>query len=222
MTDLPTMLLNALKAHDGNRARSKQKKIGPSGAGSCKRYLWHILKDTPKTAETDNLPAIMGTYIHAGISEAIKREDPFGDNFLIEQQFSTERITGNIDLFIKDQGLVVDWKTIKTNGLRYFPNEKHRYQIHIYGYILEENGYKVNEVALVAICRDGGADKVKEFREPYSREIAELGLAWIEEVENIVNNDLPAPEPTEKLSWCSNYCQFYDPSGEIGCPGTMK
>lgn len=222
MTDITTMLLGALKAHDGDRARSKQKKIGPSGAGSCKRYLWHILKDTPKTAETDNLPAIMGTYIHAGISEAIKREDPFGDNFLIEQQFSTDRITGNIDLFIKDQGLVVDWKTIKTNSLRYFPNDKQRYQIHIYGYILEENGYKVNDVALVAICRDGGSDKVKEFREPYSREIAEIGLKWIEEVEQIVANDLPAPEPTERLTWCANYCSYYDPSGVIGCPSTTK
>ncbi len=216
------LLLGALKAHDGNRARSKQVQIGPSGAGSCKRYLWHTLKQTPKTAETDNLAAIMGTYIHKGISEAIKREDPFGDNFLIEQQFSTPRITGNIDLFIKDQGLVIDWKTIKTNGLRYFPNEKQRYQVHIYGYILEENGYTVNDVALVAICRDGGSDKVKEFREPYSREIAELGLAWIEDVQNIVANDLPAPQPTEKLSWCSNYCSYYDPSGEIGCPSSGR
>ena len=164
----------------------------------------------------------MGTYIHKGISEAIKREDPFGDNFLIEQQFSTDRITGNIDLFIKDQGLVVDWKTTKSSALRYFPNDKYRYQVHIYGYILEENGYKVNEVALVAICRDGGSDKVREFREPYSREIAEAGLAWIESVKSIVENNQPAPEPTERLSWCSNYCSYYDPSGEVGCPSTGK
>jgi hypothetical protein len=216
------MLVGALTAHDGSRDRSKQKRIGPSGAGSCKRYLWHTLQGTPKLNETDMLAAIMGTYIHKGISEAIKREDPFGDNFLIEQQFSTDRITGNIDLFIKDRGLVIDWKTIKVNGLRYFPSLKQRYQIHIYGYILEYNGFTVNEVALVAICRDGGSDKIKEFREPYSREIAEQGLAWIEEVEKIVAEGLPAPEPTEKLSWCSNYCAFYDPSGEIGCPSTNK
>lgn len=222
MSEITELLLRSLKAQDSDRPRSKQKKIGPSGAGSCKRYLWHTLKDTPKTLETDNLPAIMGTYIHTGISEAIKREDPFGDNFLIEQQFSTDRITGNIDLFIKDQGLVIDWKTIKANGLRYFPNEKQRYQIHIYGYILQENGYTVNDVALVAICRDAGSDKVTEFREPYSRDIAEMGLQWIESVQHIVENNLPAPEPTEKLSWCANYCSYYDPTGVIGCPSTTK
>lgn len=220
--EIQKMLVSALHAYDGTRDRSKQRSIGPSGAGSCKRYLWHILKDTPILNETDKLAAIMGTYIHKGISEAIKREDPFGDNFLIEQQFKTDRITGNIDLFIKDQGLVVDWKTTKVKSLRYFPSMSQRFQVHIYGWILEENGYTVNDVALVAICRDGGSSSIKEFREPYSKEIAEQGLAWIDDVKNIVANDLPAPEPTEKLSWCSNYCSYYDPSGEIGCPSTSK
>jgi hypothetical protein len=39
---------------------------------------------TEKVNETEKLAAILGTFIHAGMEESIKRNDPFGDNYLIE------------------------------------------------------------------------------------------------------------------------------------------
>jgi len=222
--DIKEMLANAITAHDGQRDRSKQVKIGPSAVGGCRRRIYHTLKQTQTTNDTQGyaLPAIMGTYIHAGIAEAIKREDPFGDNFLIEQQFDTEKITGNIDLFIKDIGLVVDWKTTKVKSMRYSPSSAQLFQVHLYGWILEQNGHKVNEVALCYIPRDGDIADIKVHREAYREEVALEGLKWLDEIETIVDTSGTPPKPEEKVFFCSRYCNYYDPSGVIGCPSTNK
>lgn len=222
--DIKEMLASAVTAHDGQRDRSKQVKIGPSAVGGCRRRVYHNIMRTPTTNDTKAyaLPAIMGTYIHAGIAEAIKREDPFGDNFLIEQQFETEKITGNIDLFIKDIGLVVDWKTTKVKSMRYSPSTAQLFQVHLYGWILEQNGYKVNEVALCYIPRDGDIGDIKVHREPYNEAVALQGLNWLDEIEQIVNTGSEPPKPEEKVFFCARYCSYYDPTGEIGCPSTNK
>jgi hypothetical protein len=224
VVDIKEMLAKAVTAHDGQRNRSKQVKIGPSAIGGCRRRVYHNIMRTPTTNDTsmNSLPAIMGTYIHAGIAEAITREDPFGDNFLIEQQFETEKITGNIDLFIKDIGLVIDWKTTKVKSMRYSPSKSNIYQVQVYGWILEQNGHKVNEVALVYIPRDGDIADIRVHREAYSEEIALEGLKWLDEIYNIVDAKAQPPAPEEKVFFCSRYCSYYDPTGEIGCPSTTK
>ena len=84
MADISKMLSRSLTGWDNNRARSKQVEVGPSSLGGCKRQTWHTLKQTPTVNfDTESLAAILGTFIHAGVSDAIKREDPFGDNLLI-------------------------------------------------------------------------------------------------------------------------------------------
>jgi hypothetical protein len=224
VVDIKEMFAKAVTAYDGQRDRSKQVKIGPSAIGGCRRRVYHNIMRTPTTNDTSPyaLPAIMGTYIHAGIAEAITREDPFGDNFLIEQQFETEKITGNIDLFIKDIGLVIDWKTTKVKSMRYSPSKSNIYQVHVYGWILEQNGHKVNEVALVYIPRDGDLGDVRVHREAYSEEIALEGLKWLDEIYEIVDASGQPPAPEEKVFFCSRYCSYYDASGEIGCPSSTK
>jgi len=221
--DIKEMLAKSLRWQDSQRDRSKQVAVGPSAIGGCRRRVWHTLKQTEKTnIQVDSLSAIMGTFIHTGIAEAITREDPFGENFLIEQQVSSDIITGNIDLFIKDSGIVVDWKTTKVKSLRYFPSKAQLYQVHVYGWLLEQNGHKVNFVSLVAIPRDGEMADIKVHMEPYSQEIAEEGLRWLDEIKEIIANDSPAPEPEEKVFFCSRYCSYYDETGVIGCPSMTK
>jgi CRISPR/Cas system-associated exonuclease Cas4 (RecB family) len=222
--DIHKMLSTALTSHDGQRDRSKQVMIGPSAIGGCRRKVWHMLKQSGVTNDTKDyaLSAIMGTYIHAGIAEAITREDPFGDNFLIEQQISTDTITGNVDLFIIDKGIVIDWKTTKVKSLRYFPSKAQIYQVQVYGWLLQQNGYKVNQVSLVAIPRDGEIGDIRVHLQDYDEEIALEGLKWLDEVREIVKSDGEPPAPEEKVFFCSRYCSYYDPSGEIGCPSTKK
>ena len=222
MNDLQGLLTKSLTAYDRNRDRSKQVEIGPSSVGGCRRQVYYHLTEQPTTnPDTEALAAILGTFIHAGISEAIKREDPFGDNFLIEQAFEYDGLKGHVDLFIRDAGLVVDWKTTKKKSLRYFPSEQQRWQVQLYGWLLSNNGYEVKEVALVAIARDGDMNDIRTHTEPYDEAIAKDALAWLGSVQKLAAyREIP---PAEKYAgFCAAYCRYYDASGEIGCQGTTK
>jgi hypothetical protein len=168
------------------------------------------------------LASILGTFIHAGIAEAIKREDPFGDNFIIEQEVTFGNLKGHVDLFIKDLGIVVDWKTTKKTSLRDFPKMQQRMQVQVYGYLLAQNGHEVKHVSLVAIPRDGIMNEIRAHVEPYDEALALEGLAWLNDLRALVALNGPAPEPTERLNFCASYCDYYDPTGEVGCPSTQK
>jgi len=216
-TDINKLLRSALETHDNQRPRSQQKALGPSSIGDCSRRVWHASHDTPHTNQTDGLPAILGTAIHAAIAEAIALEDPFGDDFLIEETVQGLGRTGHVDLFIRSAGLVVDWKTTKKKSLRYFPSEQQTLQVQVYGVLMEEMGHKVNEVCLVAIPRDGEMADIKAWRTTYNRETGLRGLNWLEKIENMETK--PAPE--KNVKFCSKYCNFYDASGEVGCPSLL-
>jgi CRISPR/Cas system-associated exonuclease Cas4 (RecB family) len=220
--DLQQMLAKSLVAHDGQRDRSKQVAIGPSSLGGCSRRVWHDLKRSERINTTETLAAILGSFIHAGVEKAIRREDPFGDNFLIEIELSHGDLMGHCDLFIKDQGIVVDWKSTTKKGFRYFANQQQRWQIQTYGWLLEKNGYEVKEVSLVGIPRDGNMADIKVHREPYDPAIAEKAIAWLEKIKNIVETDAPAPAPEKFAPFCTNYCSYFDPTGVKGCPSIRK
>jgi RecB family exonuclease len=179
------------------------------------------ITQAPKVNQTEKLAAIMGTFIHAGIAEAIKREDPFGDNFMIEQEFAIEGLRGHIDLYIKDRKQVVDWKTTKAKSLRYFPSEQQRMQVQMYGYLLTQNGYEVEKVSLVALARDGGFNDVREHTEDYDPEMAQAGLKWIEGIKQAAEkNEVPAPE--KDVYFCRSFCSYYDATGVNGCPSKSR
>lgn len=224
MTDLHELLSKSLTAYDKNRDRSKQKGLGPSSLGSCRRQTWYHLNDQPVTnPDTEALAAILGTFIHAGIAESIKREDPFGDNFLIETKVTALDPdcgieSGNVDLFIKDKGIVVDWKTTKKKSLRYFPSLQQRWQVQTYGWLLAQNGHTVNHVSLVAVPRDGNMADIRVHVEEYDPLMVEDALAWLKEIKEA--SEAPAPE--KYAGFCAEYCSFYDATGERGCQGTTK
>lgn len=222
--NLQEFFSKAVTGHDKSRARSVQTAVGPSAIGGCRRRVWHDLKQTPITnPDTDSLAAIMGTYIHAGIAEAMKREDPFNERFLIEHRIEVpDVIVGNVDLFMIKEGIVIDWKTTKMKSQRYFPNKGQLYQVHVYGWLLEQNGYKVNHVSLVSIARDGEMGDVRTYIEPYDPAIAKEGLDWLQAVRDIVSSNAPAPEPEEKIFFCSRYCPYFDTTGVIGCPSMTR
>ena len=223
MIDLQGMLIKSLEAFDSQRDRSQQIEVGPSAIGGCRRQVYHILKESPKVnTQTESLASILGTFIHAGIADSIKREDPFGDNFIIEQEVTFGNLKGHVDLFIKDLGLVVDWKTTKKASLRYFPKLQQRLQVQVYGYLLSQNGHEVKNVSLVAIPRDGIMTEIRAHVEPYDEALALEGLTWLNDLRALVALNGPAPEPTERLNFCANYCDYYDPTGEIGCPSMSK
>lgn len=216
-----SMLTRALDNFDSKRARSKQTEIGPSQIGGCKRNVYYQLIDAPKTHNPDKLASMMGTAIHEMIAQAIAFEDPFGDNFLIEQELNADGLPAHTDLYIRDKGLVVDWKTTTKAGQRYFPSDQQKMQVNLYAYILEENGEKPKEVSLVSIARDGNKSHIQTHSEPYDRQMALDGLKWLEEVKASAQaREIPNPEKPKHF--CVAACPWYDATGEVGCQSLRR
>lgn len=217
--NIQDMVTKSLRGYDASRARSVQVEVGPSSLGGCRRRVWHDLKQTPKLNQTENLSAILGTFIHKGLEAVIERQDPFGDNFLIELDLEHGGIKGHCDLFIKDIGAVVDYKTTTVKNLAKLGSTQQRWQIHTYGWLISNSlGYEVKTVALVGIPRDGRMDDIKVFQEAYDPNIAMQALAWLDEVKAVAASDAPAPAPEKPVFFCRDYCPYYDPIGADGCP----
>jgi CRISPR/Cas system-associated exonuclease Cas4 (RecB family) len=214
------LLLTVLHEKDANKSRSKQTQVGPSEIGGCRRKVWYRLNDQPETNfQLKKLAAIMGTAIHSEIEKSIEAIDPKGEKYWVETEVEYDGIKAHIDLFIPETGSVVDWKTVKLKNLSYFPSNQQRWQVQVYGYLLEKSGKaKVKDVNLVAIARDGDEDNVRIHTEPYDETMALAALSWLANVK--ASETLPEPEKDE--SFCKDYCQYYDASGEMGCTGLKK
>ena len=92
--------------------RSQQVYIGPSEVGQeCTRRLAYKLLDWEQVNEgsSGNWAAQVGTAIHSHL-EGIFSKMP--DRYEVEQRVKIRaNLSGTIDLFDKDLGLVLDWKT---------------------------------------------------------------------------------------------------------------
>ena len=213
-------LVQILHAKENTRARSNQVQIGPSELGGCRRKVYYRLHDQHPTNDNEmKLAAIMGTAIHAAIENAIELADPEGKKYLVEQEVEYGDMKAHIDLWIPETGDVVDWKTVKKTNLSYFPSTQQRWQVQVYGYLIEKSGKgKPTTVNLVAIPRDGDERDIKVHSEPYDPAIAEEALNWLAAVKEATS----APEPERDENYCKFYCKYYDASGDIGCVGLKK
>ena len=214
--DIKELLVKALHEKENKRGRSTQVQIGPSELGGCRRKVWYRLNGQPETNDNEvKLAAIMGTAIHTAIENAL------ADNqeVLLEKTVEFGGMKAHVDCFIPGTGDVVDWKTVKVKNLSYFPSEQQRWQVQVYGYLIDKSGLgKVQNVNLVAIPRDGDERDILVHSEPYDEAIALEALNWLEAIRT--TQEAPAPERHE--SYCKSYCKFYDASGEMGCVGIKK
>ena len=217
--DPKELLLHVLHAKDASRDRSMQTEVGPSEIGGCKRKVWYRLNAQPHTNENQSkLAAIMGTAIHAAIEEAIGALDPEGKEYLVETEVAYGDMKAHVDLFVPSTGAVIDWKTSKIKNLSYFPSKQQRWQVQVYGYLLSKNGYEVKTVNLVAIARDGAEKDVKVHSEPYDEAVALEAFEWLASVKASTT----LPEPEKDVSFCKDYCQYYDVTEQMGCGGIKK
>ena len=196
--------------------RSKQVQVGPSEVGGCRRRVWHRLQGTPKTnQDTLIMAAWMGTTIHKDLERRLQMRDPFGERYEVEVSVEHNGMRGTVDVYDREECEVIDWKTSTKAGLKDFPSDQQRTQVHLYGYLLSANGREVKDVTLVGIPRDGNERQIVVHSEPYDPAIAEAGLEWLEDVTGRVE----APEPEKHRRFCVLYCPFYDASATTGCPG---
>jgi CRISPR/Cas system-associated exonuclease Cas4 (RecB family) len=220
MKDSKELLIEVLRAKDAGRARSKQTQVGPSELGGCRRKVWYRINGREATNDNElKLAAIMGTAIHAEIEKSISVLDPKGEKYLVETEVEYNGMKAHIDLYIPETGDVIDWKTVKVKNLSYFPTQQQRWQVQVYGYLLDKSGKgKPRTVNLVAIARDGDERDVKVHSEPYDPKIAEEALNWLA----AIKESAVAPEPERDQSYCRFYCKYFDESGKVGCTGIKK
>lgn len=214
-------LITALREKDAGRSRSLQPEIGPSELGSCARKVWYRLNSQPVTNTDDlKLSAIMGTAIHTAIEEALRLRDPEGTTFELETEVAYNGMKAHVDCYIPEMKTIVDWKTVKQRTLSYFPSKQQIWQVQTYGYLMSKGaGRPVENVALVAISRDGDERDVIMHIEPYDESIALEALSWLAAIRE--SHEPPEPEK-DAVSYCSNFCKYYDASGEVGCVGIKK
>jgi CRISPR/Cas system-associated exonuclease Cas4 (RecB family) len=220
MTNPKELLIEVLRAKDAGRARSKQTQVGPSELGGCRRKVWYRINGREATNNNElKLAAIMGTAIHAEIEKSISVLDPKGEKYLVETEVEYNGMKAHIDLYIPETGDVIDWKTVKVKNLSYFPSLQQRWQVQVYGYLLDKSGKgKPRTVNLVAIARDGDERDVKVHSEPYDPKMAEEALNWLA----AIKESAVAPEPERDQSYCRFYCKYFDESGKVGCTGIKK
>ena len=217
------MLIRALTSYHYGRDRSKQVEIGPSSIGDCRRKVVHMLRQDPETnPDTEILASLLGTFIHSGIEKALASEDPFGDEHVTEFEVSAEGLMGHVDYYHKGHLVITDWKTSVKRNLKDFPSQQYLYQVHVYGYLARAMGLAVERVSIVGIPRDGKMSEIVEYSACYNETIALEGLAWLAELKTQVAGGKPLPEPEKFKAYCRSYCQFFDESGERGCPSASR
>ena len=206
------ILIEALRSADDQRDRSKQVAIGVSQLGGCRRQVWHKLNGDAETNPTLRLASIMGTAIHATIEAALQ-----GKGYLLEHRIEAKDglPPATIDCFDPESGTVTDFKTITKKNADYFVTKQKRFQVHTYGYLLAQDGFKVTRVQLLGIPRDGNENDVIEWSEPYDEKIALEALQWLKDVEALT--EAPAPE-RDATTFCASYCPFF---GDL-CSGIPK
>jgi len=200
--------------------RSEQVTLGPSEVGGCRRRAWMRSKGHPEINSTLGLSAWIGTAIHDKLEKFVRYLDPFGERYLVEHTVWSDDppIRGHVDVFDCLEGQVIDWKTTTKAKLSAFPSEQQRWQVQLYGWLLESMGETVNTVTLVAIPRDADERYIKQHSEPYDAEIALEAVSWLTDV--LGRED--APEPEKTVNFCRFYCGFFDEEGVKGCSGIKK
>ena len=162
--------------------------------------------------------SVGSTFSLYGIA-ATNTADPTGKKYVVETEVEYGGMKAHIDLWLPETGDVVDWKTVKVKNLNYFPTKQQRWQVQVYGYLLDKSGVgKPRNVNLVAIARDGDERDVKVHSEPYDPKIAEEALDWLA----AIKESQDAPEPEREENYCKFYCKYFDATGEIGCSGIKK
>jgi len=192
--------------------RDKQRAVGPSEVGGCRRRVWHRLQETPVTNPgTMRMPSSMGTAFHSWVEKRLVGNP----RFLLEQRVERDGLRGTVDCFDVETSEVIDWKTIKMSGVPRFPYPEQWWQVQLYAWMLSQER-EVKSVCLVAFPRDGTELNILAHVQPYREATALEGIEWLRDVAS--REEAPRPEKMARV-FCKPYCGFWDPTGLTGCQG---
>lgn len=235
--ELLSDLTDVIKWADNNSSRSLQATIGPSELGSlCDRRIAYRLAGAPEANWwSDPLPAIVGTAVHTWLEGAVSKfqASHFMDRWLTEVTVQPDpMVKGHCDLFDKEKGAVVDWKTVSPTKLKAWkasgPPEHYKAQVNLYGMGMVKAGYQVNKVVLIAVPRSGWLKDMQIWVDDYSPELAQVALDRMYGLANKMikaGDDLAMAEIDAIPSGECAFCPWYrggDRSADLsGCPGNI-
>lgn len=224
MTTVEHDLTAAIHRVDSRRTRSRQKAIGASDVGVCRRRTAYKLAGTPATNEPEGLAAMMGTWIHKGYLAVMRKE--YGAR--IEVRLRSPLVQGHADAVFDD--LVEDGKTkgrfvyqqVVDNG----PKINEWFQVHLYAWMLR-NGHSIDKrrgypqpgervpierVRLRFLDRDTGSNHAVES--PYDPAITAEAIGWVGEVYEKLEDGGPENVPRDgygpEVSAICDWCPFLD------------
>lgn len=206
----------SLEAFDATRPRSEQKIPGVSSVGVCHEQFRFLLSG--ETGENKaSMKALVGTWAHAGITEARRAFNPalLHDVELEITLPSGVQLLGHADEIDRAEPSVCDFKS--ADGLsiarRTGSDDQQRFQRHLYALgaiqagLVPEEGLTVRNIW---IDRSGRTDEVHVEQEPFSRDVIIAADAWISDSLYALQHGEPAQRDKDR-TWCEQCCPFFLP-----------
>lgn len=237
---------DAIQEWSASTDRSKQQadfRVGVSDLGFCSEKVRRMLLREEPTSEPDKLAAFLGTWIGAGVEQALLHR--YADDLVLQAEVTavldtdegTFSITGHPDMIFPRRGLMLDNKSVNRLGsVTYFDdNQQQQFQRHIYGLAAWEAGLfrdlPLEEVKVgnVWIDRSGEDHGLHVRVEPLDLGIVDRAKDWLSEVVYAYKHDIEARKEPPR-NFCENWCEFYatcrkfdtDASGLIEDPEVFR
>lgn len=224
-------LTAAIERDQRNSARSRQRDIGASDIGTCRRRTAYKLAGVRGADEGSKLAAAMGTWLHKGAQAVLRKH--YGAH--IEVLLKSPYLKGHADAVYLEQQPDGTWvvvvEDIKTKGRFAYdkvcdrgPRMAEWFQVHIYAWMLANGyaadrrkgypqpgtAYRVTHVRLRFLNRDTGESHIVEA--PYDPAVASEALAWLggvlEALDTTGVDSVPQDGYGPGVSVICDYCPF--------------
>ena len=183
MTGIPSTAELLLRA-DWERPRSRQKALGMSDLGGCRRRAGYQYHGFPPEKPSGSVQAVIGTSVHDTADTALRMMREQGlipASSVINEEVSFGGLLGHPDLYV--DGVLRDIKTIgydaqlanyKLNG----PPRRHLWQVMTYAAALIVSDRPVRTVQLDYLVRDSGNSWLWEG--PFDYDEVRAAMMWLE------------------------------------------
>lgn len=231
--ELANELTNIITEASRYSPRSQQVYIGPSEVGQeCVRRLAYKLLDWEKANESGggSWAANVGTAIHSFLEEIFSK---YPERYEVEQKVQIRaNLSGTVDLFDKEKGYVLDWKTTSPAGVKAKRSEgatpQQVTQVQLYGYGKAQQGVQVNKVGLIFLPTGGQITDMHIELYDYDESAALSALARLDSVYELLstidveeNPQMWPLIPATPSRMCM-YCPYYRPFStdlSVACNG---
>ena len=203
-----------LQGADSRTSRSQQtsmRRIGPSDL-ICRERVRRILTGIPKTDSVASTAALMGTFIHTGISEYRHGEGLLHDIEVEITLPSGLQLTGHADEVDTINNEVTDFKTATDLAYRKRAGaeDSHIRQVHLYALGLLQAGI-LKENPTVRLCyidRSGREPEPWVWQIEYEPNVIAAADEWLTDVQYAIENKEEASRDWP-VGMCRRFCPWY-------------